>query len=201
MTEEQEFVEPDFPDITQSEYFRKQAQRQYESSVVLALFTWYRIPADKRREVEAAGGEASALTLAAFNYVFPGFPVHLVARKWPGIAKTCSLTDIFNGFLTRKFVREFEKEYQAAGCELPERFGLIFHYPYLRGGGEQASTKESPAKRKDIDKLGFVLRACCPSPSISGVRLVCETPTGVTLTLTPFSVFLREIAGDDDWLR
>jgi len=192
MTTQPPFSEDDV--LGSVDYTAKDAQK-YEDTVVAHLCSRYGLGPGVRQRLRQRGD--GVLRLRMFHDEFPTFPMILAAHRWRKVHLGCRVVDLFSNFPTRKFVEEWRRACLAHGGGIDGHFGLVFHWPYLRGQ-LLPSEDGGRAKREPGGGVGLVLRKGAPNRHVPGVRVVCISPgnSSEQFVLEPLSVLLNEIDFD-----
>ncbi len=172
-----------------ADYAAKDSQK-YEDTIVAHLCSRYELGSGVRQRLRRQGG--GILKLRIFHEEFPTFPMILVARRWRQIREQSRVSDLFGNFPTRKFVEEWRRECRAYGGGIDGHFGLVFHWPYLKGQYLPGEDGARPVRERG-GSIGLVLRNGAPNRDVPGVRVVCIGPSGGRFVLEPLSVLLSEI--------
>lgn len=109
--------------------------REFESEVVQVLCARYRL--GRRTRLKLLGesqseGFEERYCLAAFNKIFPQFPLTLFAQNFPKVEQENPVHKIFMDFPSRPFVKKFLKLRAAVKSDDRPR-GLVFHWPHIDG--------------------------------------------------------------------
>ena len=170
--------------------FAERDERRYEGEIVTHLLSRYGIgPGVKERLRHYRG--TNQLTLEAFHEEFPTFPITLAARRWRKIREKNRLSDLFGNFYDRNFYKAWHEERDKVSGGVDGDFGLVFHWPYLKGRFEP--TGGGKRRREPGGSVGLVLRDGSPNSAVPGTRVLVVGAGGAQFTLEPFSVLLREI--------